>query len=155
MLWKLLDTEFDYAVCFVRFGIGTVALVHEYDNLMHNAGADLLISMGIPWFLAWVILIGLFINALALVLGFFTRIASAIFLFTAVSDVIRLTLYRHFFMIWEMSIGARDMEGVQFHLLILSACLILIIKGAGACSIDEYLVNKVDWDYIRVVWLNR
>jgi putative oxidoreductase len=71
-----------------------------------------------------------------LILGFLTRIAA---FGIGVNMVVAIMTVHHafgFFMNWT---GAQKGEGFEFHLLVLAIVAFLIIRGAGAFSVDRIL----------------
>jgi putative oxidoreductase len=97
-------------------------------------------TAGLPWFIAFLVIMIEFLGSVALVLGFATRIAAIgiIILFTGI--IFTSHLQNGFFMNWA---GNLKGEGYEFHLLIIGMALSLLISGAGKWSIDELLHRKI------------
>ena len=77
-----------------------------------------------------------FFGSLGLIFGFLTRIA-ALGIFS--NMIVAIAMVHHqfgFFMNWT---GAQKGEGFEYHLLILAVMLFIMIRGAGAFSIDRVL----------------
>ncbi|PYN50239.1 MAG: hypothetical protein DMD94_27235, partial [Candidatus Rokuibacteriota bacterium] len=75
-----------------------------------------------------------FFGGLGLILGFLTRIAA---FGIAVNMLVAIATVHHsygFFMNWT---GTQKGEGFEYHLLVLAITAYLIIRGAGALSVDR------------------
>jgi putative oxidoreductase len=93
-------------------------------------------TMHIPAPFAFLAIAAEFFGGLGLILGFLTRIAAfgiAVNMLVAIAAV-------HgafgFFMNWT---GAQKGEGFEYHLLVLALTAFLMIRGAGAFSVDRAL----------------
>jgi putative oxidoreductase len=92
--------------------------------------------MHIPAPLAFLSIAAEFFGGLGLFLGFLTRIAAfgiAVNMVVAIATVHRAF---GFFMNWN---GNQKGEGFEYHLLVLAMTAFLIIRGAGALSLDRAL----------------
>jgi putative oxidoreductase len=92
--------------------------------------------MHIPAPLAFLAISAEFFGGLGLILGFLTRIAAfgiAVNMLVAVATVHSAV---GFFMNWS---GTQKGEGFEFHLLVLAMTAFLMIRGAGAFSVDRTL----------------
>ena len=106
-------------------GFGFAATMAMFTGMMH-----------IPALLAFLAIVAEFFGGLGLILGLLTRIAA----FGIAINMIVAILMVHgafgFFMNWT---GAQKGEGVEYHLLVLAMAVFLMIRGAGAFSIDRAL----------------
>ena len=96
-------------------------------------------NMHIPAPLAFLAIAAEFFGGLGLILGFLTRIAAfgiAVNMLVAIATV-------HapfgFFMNWS---GAQKGEGFEYHLLVLALTAFLMIRGAGAFSVDRAIAHS-------------
>jgi putative oxidoreductase len=93
-------------------------------------------QMGLPWVIAFLVIMGESIGALALSAGFMTRFTAAslgIIMLGAISTV----HWPHgFFMNW---FGAQAGEGFEYHLLVIGMSLSLMMTGAGNWSVDQVI----------------
>jgi putative oxidoreductase len=95
--------------------------------------------MHIPVLFAFLAITAEFFGGLGLILGFLTRIA-ALGIFSNMVVAIAMVHYRFgFFMNWT---GAQKGEGFEYHLLVLAITAFLMIRGAGAVSIDRVLASS-------------
>jgi putative oxidoreductase len=96
-------------------------------------------ALHIPALFAFLAIAAEFFGGLGLIFGFLTRIAAfGIFC----NMIVAITMVHHhfgFFMNWT---GAQKGEGYEFHLLVLAITVFLMIRGAGAASIDRMLSSS-------------
>ena len=92
--------------------------------------------MHIPTVLAFLAIAAEFFGGMGLIFGFLTRLAA----FGIFSNmIVAVAMVHHnfgFFMNWT---GAQKGEGYEYHLLALAVTVFLMIRGAGAASIDLML----------------
>src|SRR6266436_4582428 len=96
-------------------------------------------TMHIPAPLAFLAICAEFFGAMGLIIGFLTRIAV---FGIATNMVVAIATVHHdfgFFMNWN---GTQKGEGFEFHLLALAIAAFLMIRGAGAFSVDHALSTK-------------
>jgi putative oxidoreductase len=95
-------------------------------------------TMHIPAPLAFLAIAAEFFGGLGLILGFLTRIAA--FGITVNMLVAIATVHGPvgFFMNWN---GTQKGEGFEYHLLVLAITAFLMIRGAGAFSIDHAIAT--------------
>ena len=91
----------------------------------------------IPKFIAWLNIVGQSFGSIALVAGFLGRIAAGglFIIFTG-------ALIAHLPDGWAMNwFGEKKGEGIEYHVMLLSLLLIVIVRGSGAMSIDLWLTS--------------
>jgi len=97
-------------------------------------------ALGIPAVLAFLVIMTESFGALALVAGFFTRLAA----FGVASIMVVATFMLHwqhgFFMNW---FGNQKGEGFEYHILAVAICLALMIKGGGRWSLDRWVAHRM------------
>lgn len=144
MLRKLISTDNDIATAIVRLVLGVIFFAHGAQKMLGwFGGYGFSGTMGfftgmmhIPALFAFLAIAAEFFGGLGLIFGFLTRIA-ALGIFC--NMVVAVTIVHHqfgFFMNWT---GAQKGEGYEYHLLILAVTALLMIRGAGAASIDRAL----------------
>jgi putative oxidoreductase len=92
----------------------------------------------IPAPLAFLAMAAEFFGGLGLILGFLTRIAA---FGIAVNMVVAVAMVHSsfgFFMNWS---GTQKGEGFEYHLLALAVTAFLMIRGAGAFSLDRVIAT--------------
>jgi putative oxidoreductase len=95
-------------------------------------------QMHMPAPLAILIMAAEFLGGLGLIVGLLTRIAA----FGVACDMIGAIALVHWkfglFMNW---FGNQKGEGFEYHLLVIAICIVLIIRGGGALSLDRALAG--------------
>jgi putative oxidoreductase len=142
MIRKLLATDDSTATTILRTVPGVIFFAHGAQKLLGwFGGYGYSGTMGfftgtlhIPAPLAFLAIAAEFFGGLGLIAGFLTRIAAfgiAVNMLVAIATV-------HapfgFFMNWS---GTQKGEGFEYHLLVLAATAFLMIRGAGAYSVDR------------------
>jgi putative oxidoreductase len=98
-------------------------------------------KMGIPAFLAALVFIAEFLGPIGLFFGFLTRVA-AFGIFCVMAAAVWLVHFNAgFFMNWSGAMPAGT-EGYEYHLLALALSLAVMVRGAGALSVDRALAGK-------------
>jgi putative oxidoreductase len=146
MLRKLISTDNDSATAILRFVLGVIFFAHGAQKMLGwFGGYGFSGTMGfftdvmhIPVLFAFLAITAEFFGGLGLMLGFLTRIA-ALGIFSNMVVAIAMVHHRFgFFMNWT---GAQKGEGFEYHLLVLAITAFLMIRGAGAVSIDRVLAS--------------
>jgi len=94
--------------------------------------------MHIPAPFAFLAIVAEFFGGLGLILGFLTRIAA---FGIAINMVVAIAMTHSafgFFMNWS---GTQKGEGYEYHLLVLAMTGFLMLRGAGALSIDRMIAT--------------
>jgi putative oxidoreductase len=148
MIQKLLATDNDSARAILRVVLGVIFFAHGAQKMLGwFGGYGFTGTMGfftnvmhIPALFAFLAIAAEFFGGLGLILGFLTRIAA---LGILANMIVAVTMVHHqfgFFMNWT---GAQKGEGYEYHLLALAITAFLMIRGAGAHSIDRLLSSPV------------
>ena len=90
----------------------------------------------IPAIFAFLAIAAEFFGGLGLIFGFLTRIAAIGVLSNMIVAIALVHSQCGFFMNW---IGTQKGEGYEYHLVILAVTVLLVIRGAGAVSLDRLL----------------
>ena len=144
MFRKLIATDNDIATAIVRLVLGVIFFAHGAQKMLGwFGGYGFSGTMGfftgmmhIPALFAFLAIAAEFFGGLGLIFGFLTRIAA---LGISCNMIVAVTMIHHqfgFFMNWT---GAQKGEGYEYHLLVLAVTAFLMIRGAGAASIDRNL----------------
>lgn len=148
MLRGLLKTDQDWALALARLALGIVMLPHGAQKLLGWYGGPgfmnffhaLTQGLHVPVFLAFIAIIAESFGALGVFLGCFTRIAA----FGVAMDMIvgawLVNVPNGMFMNWT---GQQKGEGFEFHILVVGIAVLLMLKGAGALSIDLALYRRL------------
>jgi putative oxidoreductase len=146
MLRKLLATENDIATTIVRLVLGVIFFVHGAQKMLGwFGGYGFSGTMGfftgvmhIPAVFAFLAIAAEFFGGLGLIFGLFTRVAAFGIFANMVVAVAMVHGQFGFFMNWT---GAQKGEGYEYHLLVMAITALLMIRGAGAASIDRLLAT--------------
>jgi putative oxidoreductase len=146
MIRRLFVTNDDTAAAILRVVLGVVFFAHGAQKMLGwFGGYGFSATMGfftgamhIPAPLAFLAIAAEFFGGLGLILGFLTRIAAfgiAVNMAVAIATVHRAF---GFFMNWT---GKQKGEGFEYHLLVLAITAFLMIRGAGALSVDRAIIT--------------
>src|ERR1700730_854720 len=144
MIRKLIATDNDRATAIVRLVLGVIFFAHGAQKMLGwFGGYGFTGTMGfftgvmhIPAPFAFLAIAAEFFGGLGLIFGFLTRIAALGISFNMVVAVAMVHQHFGFFMNWT---GTQKGEGFEYHLLVLATTTFLMIRGAGAVSIDWML----------------
>jgi len=142
MVRRLIATDDSKATALLRLVLGVVFFAHGAQKMLGwFGGPGFSGTMGfftglmhIPAPLAFLAIAAEFFGGLGLMLGFLTRVAA---FGIAVNMVVAVALVHEpfgFFMNWT---GAQKGEGFEYHLIVLAVTAYLMIRGAGAFSVDR------------------
>jgi putative oxidoreductase len=144
MLRKLTATDDSTATTILRVVLGVVFFAHGAQKMLGwFGGYGFSGTMGyftgpmhIPAFFAFLAIAAEFFGGLGLTLGLLTRVAAFGIAVNMVVAVLMVHSQFGFFANWS---GSQRGEGYEYHLLALAMCAFLMIKGAGAFSVDRKL----------------
>ena len=149
MIRKITATDNDGAISILRLVLGVIFFAQgAQKTLGWFGGYGFTGTMGfftgvmhIPALFAFLAIMAEFLGGLGLILGFLTRVA-AFGIFSNMIVAIAM-VHRHFgfFMNW---MGAQKGEGYEYHLLVLAITVFLMIRGAGAVSVDRMLTSPAN-----------
>jgi putative oxidoreductase len=146
-LRKLLSTSNDFGLTILRLVIGVVFFAHGAQKMLgwfggygfHGTMGFFTQQMGIPAPFAFLAICAEFFGGLGLIVGLLSRIAAFGIICNMIVAVMTVHLHNGFFMNWT---GQQKGEGFEYHLLALAGLLVILIKGAGALSIDHGLSGR-------------
>jgi putative oxidoreductase len=149
MIRKLTATDNDIATTILRLLLGIIFFAHGAQKMLGwFGGYGFTGTMGfftgvlhIPAVFAFLAIAAEFFGGLGLILGLFTRVASfGVFC----NMLVAVTLVHARFGFWMNWTGAQKGEGYEYHLLLLAASALLMIRGAGAASVDRLLSSTAN-----------
>jgi len=94
--------------------------------------------MGMPAAVAFLIICTEFFGGLGLIVGLLTRIAALGIGCEMIGAIFMVHLPNGFFMNW---VGTQKGEGFEYHLLVIAVAATLLLRGAGAFSVDRALTK--------------
>jgi len=144
---RLLLTDDSKSLAFQRVVLGAVMFPHGAQKLLGWFGGYgwsgtmgfLTHGVGLPAALAGLIIFIEFFGSLALITGTLSRFAALGIAAVMVGAVVTTHGHNGFFMNWG---GHAAGEGFEYHLLALALALPIILRGAGAYSIDGVIANR-------------
>lgn len=95
---------------------------------------------GLPWIVAFLVIIIEFFAALFLIFGFATRIAAFGIIINFLGVLFSTHIHNGFFMNWSMQ--ANKGEGFEYFLLLFGLALISLIGGGGKASVDAAITQN-------------
>jgi putative oxidoreductase len=148
LLHALLDTSDRITPLVLRLVLGLVFFPHGAQKVLgwfggHGFAGTMGFftgSMHIPAFLAFLAIAAEFAGSLALIAGFFTRVAAFGIAAIMVVAVALVHWQNGFFMNWT---GTQSGEGFEYHLLAIGIAAALIGTGGGKLSADRFITAKV------------
>jgi len=147
MFRKLLATSDDWTLTVLRLVMGVTFFMHGAQKMLGwFGGYGFSGTMGfftnmmhIPAPFAVLAILAEFLGGIGLILGALTRIAA----FGIATNMLVAVLLVHakvgFFMNWT---GQQKGEGFEYHLLALVIAIVLMVRGAGAFSVDRALSSR-------------
>jgi putative oxidoreductase len=143
----IVATTNDIPLAICRLVLGIIFFIHGsqltlgwfggygFSGTMHFFTTQL----GIPAIFAAIAILAQFLGGIGLVVGLLSRIAAFGIACVMLIAIIKIHFAMGFFMNWY---GAQKGEGYEYHLLVLAICLLIMVKGAGAFSIDQILSKE-------------
>ena len=142
----LFQTNDKFSYWIPRVILGCVMLPHGAQKLFGwfggfgftNTMTYFTQTAGLPWIIAFLIIMGESLGSLGLIVGFFTRLSALGLICIMVGAIITVHIPNGFFMNW---FGKQAGEGFEYHLLVIGMSIPLLISGGGKYSVDG-LINK-------------
>ena len=140
---KLLSTPNEFTLTIVRLVLGIVFFAHGAQKMLGWFGGygfhgtmGFFAHMGIPAPFAFLAICAEFFGGLGLIVGLLSRIAAFGIICNMLVAIFTVHVHNGFFMNWA---GQQRGEGYEYHLLAIALLLIVLVRGAGALSIDRAL----------------
>ncbi|VAX29969.1 Membrane protein, distant similarity to thiosulphate:quinone oxidoreductase DoxD [hydrothermal vent metagenome] len=149
MFLKTLKTDDAYSSLILRVAMGLIMFPHGAQKLFGWFGGFgfsgtmgyFTETMGIPVVIAFLVIMGESLGALALIAGFLTRFSAAS-LAVIMLGAITMAHWEHgFLMNWS---GNQAGEGYEYHLLVIAICVALTLTGGGKWSVDKMISQKIN-----------
>jgi putative oxidoreductase len=142
----LFATDDNTATAILRLMLGVVFFAHGAQKLLGwFGGYGFSGTMGFftgtmhtPAPFAFLAIVAEFFGGVGLILGFLTRIAAFGIAANMVVAIATVHSPFGFFMNWS---GTQKGEGFEYHLLVLAMTAFLMIRGAGALSVDRAIAT--------------
>ena len=125
----------------VLFPHGAQKMLGWFDGPGFTKEMEYLQHLNLPWIIAFLVIIIEFFGAISLIVGFASRIWSALTIILFMGIIFTSHLEHGFFMNWS---GNQKGEGYEYHLLVLGICMALLVTGGGKFSFDNLIVKSHD-----------
>ena len=143
----LFQTSDNFSYWIPRIILGLVILPHGAQKLLGwfggfgftNTMTYFTQTAGLPWIIAFLVIMGESFGALGLIFGFLTRLSAFGMICIMLGAIIMVHSPNGFFMNW---FGKQAGEGFEYHLLVIGICIPLLISGGGKYSVDGLLFNN-------------
>ena len=147
MFKKLINTDSSSAATILRLVLGVVFFVHGAQKMLgwfggygfHGTMGFFTGALHIPAPLAVLAIFAEFFGGLGLIAGLLTRVAAFGIAVNMLVAIFMVHAANGFFMNWS---GTQKGEGYEYHLLALAIAAYLVIRGAGAFSVDRALTDQ-------------
>src|SRR5574337_1215461 len=142
-------TDDAWAGLILRVGLGGVMFAHGAQKLLGWFGGNgfagtmgfFTQNMGLPWLVAFLIIIGESLGSLGLLVGFLTRFTAASFIAIMFGAIVSVHWPHGFFMNW---LGQQQGEGFEYHLLVIAMSVALVIIGGGKWAMDGVIARWLE-----------
>ena len=143
MFRKLLATSNDLTLTIVRLVLGMTFFAHGAQKMLGWFGGygfqgtiHFFSQVGLPAVVTVLIMVTEMFGGLGLIFGFLTRIPALGIGVEMIGATFMVHLPNGFFMNWA---GNQKGEGFEYHLLAIAMAATLLLRGAGAYSVDRTL----------------
>ena len=139
--WTLLTARLTLAVVF--FAHGSQKVFGWFGGPGFGGAIKYFAGLHIPVFFAVLAIAAEFLGSLGLFVGLGTRLAALGLAVNMAVAVVTAHAANGFFMNWH---NEQPGEGIEYHLLVVGLCLILMIAGGGRFSLDGLLASPLAVD---------
>ena len=140
---RLMGTSNDVALTILRVVLGVVFFAHGAQKMLgwfggygFQATVGFFAHLGMPTAVTVLIMVTELFGGLGLIFGLLTRIPALGIACEMVGAIFMVHMPNGFFMNWY---GSQKGEGFEFHLLAIAMAAALLLRGAGAYSVDRAL----------------
>ncbi len=146
-IFKLIKTNDSVMVTVLRLALGAVMFAHGSQKVLGWFGGYgitgtmgfLTHQVGLPAFLAVLVIAAEFLGSLGLIFGALTRVAALGVGAVMIGAVVTTHAKVGFFMNWG---GQQGGEGYEYHVLVLAMVAALFVLGGGPFSVDRALARS-------------
>jgi putative oxidoreductase len=146
---QFFKTEDSTALLTLRVVLGVVMFAHGAQKLLGWFGGNGFTgtmgfftgAMGLPWIIAFLVIIAESIGSLSLIAGFLTRFTAGSFIVIMLGAIATVHWPKGFFMNW---FGQQQGEGFEYHLLVIGMSAALFIAGGGKWALDRLIARSLE-----------
>ncbi len=143
---RFFQTDDSWAAFVLRVTLGGVMLAHGAQKLLgwfggYGFGGTMeffTATMGLPWLVAFLVIIGESFGSLALIAGLLTRFTAGSFIVIMLGAIGMVHWPVGFFMNW---FGQQQGEGFEYHLLVIGMSAALVVTGGGKWALDNLVAR--------------
>ena len=144
----LLTSPQNTSALVARIFLAVVVFPHGAQKLLGWFGGNgfestmtgLTTNAGLPWIIAFLVIIIEFFAPLFLAFGFLTRIAAFGIGAEFTGVILKAHIHNGFFMNWYKQ--PNKAEGLEFFILLFGLVIIILITGGGRASVDAVISSK-------------
>src|SRR5438445_3755005 len=148
MIESLTGTHADWVVGIARVVLGIIFFAHGAQKMLGwYGGPGLARSMRtftedvhLPSTLAFLVIAGELFSGIGLIYGLFSRISALVIALTMVGAIATGHFRFGLFLYW---CGNQEGHGIEYHLLAIALALVVVVKCAGAFSLDRLVHEHV------------
>lgn len=146
---SFFKTDDSWAGLILRVGLGSVIFAHGAQKLLGWFGGFgfegtmgfFTQKMGLPWVIAFLVIIGESLGSAALVAGLLTRFTAASYIVIMLGAIATVHWPHGFYMNW---FGQQQGEGFEFHLLVIAISTALVTIGGGKWALDSLIARRLE-----------
>jgi len=146
---SFFKTDDSWAGLILRLGLGMVIFAHGAQKLFGwfgGFGFDGTMGfftqkMGLPWLVAFLVIIGESLGSLGLIAGLLTRFTAGSFIAIMIGAIATVHWPQGFFMNW---FGQQQGEGFEYHLLVIAMSAALVVIGGGKWALDGVIAHRLE-----------
>lgn len=143
---RLVQTHNDLVLTFARFILGIVFFAHGAQKMLGWFGGygfsgtvGAFTKMGMPAALVYFVIFVEFFGGLSMLFGLLSRLGGLGMTALMLGAIFTIHIHVGFFMNWY---GTQKGEGYEFHLLAIALAVLIMVRGAGALSLDRLIYSK-------------
>jgi putative oxidoreductase len=148
MIGSLTGTSADWVVTIARIVLGIIFFAHGAQKMLGWYGGPGLATtmrtftehLRLPSILAFLVIAGELFSGIGLIVGLFSRIAALVIVLIMVGAIATVHYRFGLFLDW---LGNQQGHGIEYHLLAIALALVIVVKGAGAFSLDRFIHEHV------------
>ena len=148
-MYQFFRTDSSTALLIVRVVLGSVMFAHGAQKLFGWFGGygfsgtmeSFTATMGLPWIVAFLVILGESLGSVALAAGFLTRFMAASYIVIMLGAIATVHWSRGFFMNW---FGQQQGEGFEYHVLVIGMSLALLVAGGGKWAVDNWIARRLE-----------
>jgi len=145
---RFFQTDENVSYLVLRVMLGMVMFPHGAQKLLGwfgGFGFEQTLSYftqkaGLPWVVAFLVIVGESFGSLGLMAGFLTRLCAFGWTCIMLGAIATVHWPNGYFMNWS---GKQAGEGFEYHLLVIAICIPLMIYGGGKYSVDGLIEKQI------------